>query len=595
LLTYNTLLSLIRKYSDATAGNVNRPLTELFDNVEFVKALVDDALLGSGLMAYDQTIDSTLLVGDAVYYDEATGTYKGALAGAEVVNDDVRLTAASRVVGLVYYKHDATTADLLLLGYKTLDLTDALADDALTVGPYYLSTVSAGKLTATRPAICVPVLQHLGQNQVLVSPQVRELWHEHQHYKFTLHARPAGEHTPPGLGDPHVIVNPDEGQRGWLPASHASFGGNAPAGARFGYNLAADPKLAGLWPPVPQSAYLEMDRGEDASMGFQGVPLGSHRLAVIDAHGIWWMSDCYGDVPWPTEYDSSADDPDVSDTSYESECPRELGFGLQLWFSRVQFATSRAVVTSLTSSDPRLRVLCATTDQPASSGPLRLVLDLLFQLSSTTDDTSALAVKTLDEEGKLVRGPVVSRLRSGNARLTVTSSEEADADNNRFGDLILTVNPLETLELPVQLVRVSGVSQEFYPDLYLGFPAGRASEIRGRIDIPVDVEADTITLALKTWLLGRSAGTLPALTAAYRIVGRPSAGLTTPVAFPLTDTAWTVTTSAAVGANEYVEASSATIEVSPGDTVFFSLVRAASDGYSGELGLIRQFGLLALS
>ena len=46
------------------------------------------------------------------------------------------------------------------------------------------------------------------------------------------------------------------------------------------------------------------------------------------------------------------------------------------------------------------------------------------------------------------------------------------------------------------------------------------------------------------------------------------------------------------GANEAVEALSAAFSVTPGDIVYVKLERNPADGYSGELGIMQQVGVL---
>jgi hypothetical protein len=45
-------------------------------------------------------------------------------------------------------------------------------------------------------------------------------------------------------------------------------------------------------------------------------------LVVLDANGIWWLSDCHNDAPWPATYDSAVSEPPLSE-GY-AECPRQL-------------------------------------------------------------------------------------------------------------------------------------------------------------------------------------------------------------------------------------------------------------------------------
>jgi hypothetical protein len=102
-------------------------------------------------------------------------------------------------------------------------------------------------------------------------------------------------------------------------------------------------------------------------------------------------------------------------------------------------------------------------------------------------------------------------------------------------------------------------------------------------------------LALRFLILGRAAGALPTLTVTARRVARPAAGLTVPANLPLAAAEFAVTVATAAtltAANQYVEALATPFAVVPGDVVFFSVSRAASDGYASELGLLSQSGVL---
>ena len=71
------------------------------------------------------------------------------------------------------------------------------------------------------------------------------------HYRFKLEPQPAGIPNDPDNNQKHSIVTADANLPGWLPADDISFQGMAPAGAKFGYNLAKHPELASAFPPLP--------------------------------------------------------------------------------------------------------------------------------------------------------------------------------------------------------------------------------------------------------------------------------------------------------------------------------------------------------
>ncbi len=593
-MAFEQFLQLVKNGEPVTAGVTNRAPAQIDRNVRYLWDLVQAANLGSTVYARKVTVEADAQKGMPVYYDQSAQQFKRALA--RVATDPgtgvVETAASSHVFGLVSYKHNATLADVLLYGYAELDLTAAVSG-AVAAGLYYLSGVTAGRLVRQRPPVSVPVCRVAG-DKVFVNPQLVDFLDRHTHYRFRLECLPAGDVTPPVAGDRHVITDPDDSLPGWLPAGHAVFDGKAPSGAKFGYNFTAHPALANAWPPLPVGqSHLEWSKGIDGDVGFTGVPAD---LCVVNKDGIWWMSDCYGDVPWPAFWDTT---PGVgtSLTEIVGECPRDLYMELALWFTKVNFATDNTVVTSLRSLDKRLVVQCGD-GSAGVAGDLTIDLDLGL-LVNPTAVRGATVLKTL-EEGTFRKGPVTEGVYRLTDNVTLVSDlptvkrvpGDASSQDVYQGLVGISVAPESTLELPILLTRLDGASEEFYQDImYLGLAAGEESGFRSKVVVPSTFGLPDPTLALRLVLIGRSAGTLPQLTVTARRVPRA----TTPAALPLTGAEFSVTiiTTQAVTANQYVEVTGTGFTVAPGDTVFFWVRREDDDAYAGEVGVIQQSGVLS--
>jgi hypothetical protein len=283
------------------AGTTGRPLRQIEQNVLALRNQLELALLGQVLIARDIDIDPSVQPGQPVYWNAENARAEAALASLEFDTTLQTLvgTAKSQVLGLLMQKTGSTSGDIVLFGWLSLDITNALDSQPLQTGRYYLSAQNPGILLSSRASLSVPVLYADGTGNVLVFPQWREWAEDHEHFRISLNCIPAGDHLPPDVGQRHTITNPDTALAGWLPASHAIFGGHAPPGAAFGYNINAHPALKRLFPPLPPSACtLIWDKGIDATGGTE-VPI---TLAVVDRYGIWWLSNCYGDVPWPADF-----------------------------------------------------------------------------------------------------------------------------------------------------------------------------------------------------------------------------------------------------------------------------------------------------
>lgn len=576
------------------AGVDGRPTRDLEARTAYLKDRMDAAELGRAVFDRDAALAPGLVAGCPVYWDDGAQRYAAAYAGWAVDAAGVVAPApAALVVGLLYAKTSDTLGAVVLSGrVDALDLTAVVVGGEVRAGPLWLSG-DPGLLTwspvPTGPLVAVAD----GAGGVFVTPSFKGFVEDHTHYRHELVCRPAGTHVAPAPGDRHAIADADADRPGWLPADHPVFGGRAPSVAAWGYNLRADPALRRLWPPVPLAAAgLVWDKG--AGGGGVEVPLGVTGLCVVDRNGLWWTSDCYGDVPWPTDLDTAVSS--SASSSARPECPRDEQMRLAVYFTRMAFLTDRTVVTSLApAAGSPIRVLDCD-GAAASTGALVLALDGEFALEGTTEP-GHLVVKS-QSGSKFLRGPVVEALRAdpdGSVELTATATRAA-ADDAAVTEYLGTVTVKANLEpgerlLLTQVVDLADVRQRTYLDLMaLGFPAGQAATARVKLAVPTANLPASPRLKIRVQVWGRTAGTLPDLTFAYRVVPRP-AGLT-PAAVPTADTAGTLACSAAVGADEYVEAETDDFAVAAGDTVQFTVGREAADGYAGEVLLLDVTGVL---
>lgn len=600
---YTELIEFISNGEVVDSAITNRPTRQLDGNVRYLRDLLDAVIEGQTLIARSVTIKSDVKTGQPVFWNASTLQFEQGLATVDVdtATGLFATTASSQVRGIVLTKITATSADILLAGMAEVNLTEAV-DGPIEAGLYYLSSSKRGLMTKTRPPIGIPVLNidevgtTAGKWVVYVNVQFTDFIEGHRHYKSALVVAPAGTTTPPTVGQRHTVTSADSSVEGWLPADDAVFAGKAPAGAAFGYNLSVG-TLGTLWPPIPvDSAYLELDRGEDSLRMGMGVPLGQAGLALIDTNGIWWMSDCYGDVPWPTLLDTTIEESESVSVSV-IECPRDLDMRLTLYFYKPVFTNENTAVLSLRGKPGSgLTFRCVGTDTEKQTGHLEADLDLDLAVASNTEPGHLVFKRLADNQ--FYRGPVISSITPGSSLVQITSTVAPGEAGEFYGPVTIDVNTdIDATEFPVNTVRLDGAEQEFYEDvLALGFSASRAAAFRGRIDVPSHVAIAAGTkMKLRFWTMGRAAGTLPAavFTVSYRKLSQPGTVLTTKVALPTTDTALAMTTTATLdNPDEYVLMESDAFDISSGDSVLFSLSRSAPDGYSGELHILRQRGVL---
>jgi hypothetical protein len=601
-VTFKNNLTLIQDGEAVSAEVANRPLIELLGNTAYLRSWLAAMSGGSALFLRSQPIDPTVLVGQPVYWNRDNFRFEAARLEPAMTTEDPVVAEPGQVWGILHSKLTTDVGIILLYGYAEMDLTlavDELVAGEVPAGTWYLAPFAPGTLTRTRPTLAVPVLRTFGSNQVHVSPTFQDFEGKHRHYAVPLSMYPAGETAPPIPGDPHVITAPNNALPGWLPATDPIFGGNAPLGAVFGYNILMDPAVRRVFPPLPaNAAAVIMQRPSVYDVAGDRPAYGQQLFedtVVVNSDGIWWMTDCYDSVPWPTLLDTAA----VPGPPPPACDPQAKQYSLMLYMNRLLFSNDNAYVQSLQSTDPRLRVYCRGTTTPSSTGHLDLALDLGF-LVLPPDTRGHIVLKGFDPATQTFSsGSVLEAVRAGTSNVTITGGTSVIIDGlqYRVGPVSIGVVAESQRELTSQLVRLDGVTEESFPVLYLGMPNTNTTSLVMKFDVPTLVPANML-FQLRLQLLGRAAGTLPPLTLEYYTVGRPPNGLITPIPVSQAFLPLTLPVATVVAANQAVEAISHSITVQPGDSVYLRITRTPSsllDGYNGEVGIMRQVGVLSLS
>lgn len=581
---FPSVVNLIVDGQPVSAPVTNRPLSQLAQRTISLEQKIDEALIGSAIFAREASVTAETVPGMAVYFTN-DGVYTPAKAIIAFDETGIALGVAETafVQGVVQYKHNSTQADVVLVGRMSLtaaQLQAIQADGAVHTGQMFLSATVDGKIQPQQPPIGIPVCYVSGPDAdnvytMFVNPAPRDILENHIHYRVDLTPAPAGTPNSPSEGQTHSVTSPDTAQKGWLPASHAIFNSQAPVGSKFGYNIAADPVLNKLWPPIPANSTFVAQNGIGLAMS------GDVPMVVVNEFGIWWMTDCYSKAPWPVGYSSSS--------SYSSTCPYPDPMRLELWFLRNVFKNSESMVTSLVAADATIAIT-DTLGRPRSTGNLKIKANLALSTSDTTP--GYLAVK--DVSGlTLKRGIVTEGVRSLSEAITVVGTTVVDADGAdtgyKGGQVTLDfIDPSNTREGGLDLIQVSEVLVSEYEDtLFYEMPEGIASSIRGRVRLPSTGITSGTQLTFYFLVLSRTSGVLPTLSMQYRIISNPIS-LLTPAALPTSDTTMASLDfgSGTVAANAYLAITSDAISVNPGDLIFFTLSRTNSDGYNGGVGIL---------
>lgn len=600
------------------ANIVNRPDAALETRTNYLKDRLDAAALGQALFDVDATVAEDVLEGQPVFWNAQTQRYEQAVVAVapDPVTQNIVAQPSTDCLGLVYRKKTNNLADIVLRGIVKLPSITNAIPSPITAGRYYLSTAQPGKLVKERPAAPVSICHVLGAKDncaadpwVVVSPQIHDFLSDHVHYRFELFAQPigavsvAGERcqiTPPFDLDVNTAT-------GWLPANHESFAGQAPAGAAFGYNLKAHTQLDKVWPPVPVAAAAVLwDKGENRTGAFE-VPLGSDGLVVLNASGIWWMSDCVNDVPWPDTPVTS------SSTSAGIECPRDERMRVIVVFLRMLYANDKNVVTSLYAESSSPLQITNCNNESATTGDLKIDLNLQL-LVEPGDSLGGRALKEITDNNTFKRGWLTEGLFSASDAIVLTGGNTRAPTNaektafNITGDSTLIHqglvrvafnDPALEREIAPQIIRLSDVIERLYYDVpYLAFPQGQESAVRLRFNVPNSGLSSSLQMAVVAQLLSRAngAGGLPQLDVSYRRLPRPAGDAAVDLNRFDDAAALALNYTNAIAADKVVEVTTAAFTVAPGDTVLVTISRPAGNtvAYTGEIGLLRVAGVVSV-
>jgi len=588
---WRTKVQFVRDGEPVSGSTVSRPDSDLALRSEYLKTRVDEAELGESLVAHAVPCDPALQAGEGVYWDASRSRFGRCLSASvrDVATGMPDAAPSAQFLGLCIDKLDAPNTADIVVGGRTRT-APALISGSPTPGRYYMSPSDPGKFTKTRPTSGLPVLFFDG-HWSYVSQQPQGLLDNHTHRTFDLVCRAAG--TPVLISEIHHIADPDPTLAGWLPADHPVFEGKAPEIAVFGYNLAKHPDLQAIWPPVPlESIRLDWDYARTLG-GALMIPHGEGGLYVADSNGLWWLSSCYGDVPW-SEAPDLIPPTEIGSSSGFGSCPRAESMRLVL--SCIDPAGAGAgMVNSLRPANGSPMRVTDESGNNATRGNLLIDIDWGASITYDTLLREGSAVKEIDVDGHLKSGPILTGIKAGTS-VTLAGGETFVDGVDTYRKGLVTINAQVgglPRELSSQLVRLQDAEEGFVDALgvhYITLPAGRSASFISRFDIPPDGLPGSVVMVLRGHVYTGTTGTFPTITATVRIIPRPSPPSSGSVVLGSTSSsAWTFPVSGRTAtAGRMIEVETATpIAVTAGSVVLVTLSRASGDGFGGEVGFIR--------
>lgn len=567
-MAYTKNISYITPGEPVSASVTNRPARQIAQRTDHLRGILDAIEAGQALVLREVPVEEEVRVGSPVYWNAETSRLERSYvsASARCNTGDMELDTCASCLGLISYKHSATSADLVMFG--VVDLPEIRDFIPAGSGRFYLGT-NPGAMTLERPPIPCVVGTILGPTDacdtrmnVYVHPGDGERVFRHVHYS-------------------HTLI-----KSFWKAASAFE---KAPSGAVYGYSVAEDDDLRSVFPPIPiESCSFTIDwdgnmpsDAEDSviaeTFGAREIPINvENALIRVNNDGIWWMSDSL--------------QPDMETNSPDTQPYR--AFRVSIHYSRITYGNQNVYVTRLQpdTGQPFRFVNCY--GEEAKSGDLYAQFTLASEKVETTDLTGT-SLKQINEQWQQEIVPTIHAIRAAGNGLRF-SGTDYEYGGVKYKCGLVTVKSLpysDDYELRPQIVKLAeSLESEYNGIQYLGLPYSRTSSFTMKMEVP-GVFGENLKLKMRFTFLSKLAGTYPELTLSYMRLPRPKSGavsLTGRTAF----TTCGLDTNISVQTNSIFEVESDEIAVDEGDTLIFMLKRVASSAYASDAGVIRATGIL---
>lgn len=429
-----------------SAADVNPVITTLANRDQFLFEQLNSYSDKTILLSYNQPIIETTAPGQPVYFDTTSGQpiLRPAQGGFLSTSTPAHLEPApsAYVFGIVRQIYSGTSSDPVMYGdvyvrglvngndddypITFLNILDTESGNevggTLPPGPLYLSSTEPGKLTIFPSGAAIFVGYYLGNNQLVLAPNIDSLNQLYFNYRMYLLAATAG--TPNAIDDTHWNISHSispasdmANKVGWVNATDATIvlGITPPTNALFYYNLPTNEVILETTEDNTQLYYLTAEQKNDAMLLKQALPAypGAYTMLfangvlqtmndvdhnegayIIDENGIWWCLNTTGYVPWATD---------------------SAPLITQLLITKLNPNYEDSVVTSLTSGNEAISI----TNQdggPATTGDL--TIKLLLPITNVAGSGSGQAIQSIsfDQTGgntTTVTTPVINQIQQG--------------------------------------------------------------------------------------------------------------------------------------------------------------------------------------
>ena len=524
--TYPPTVSVLSDGEKVNSGITNRPLNQLVDRTDYLKARLD-ALQDSlqVVTAFDQEVGDLVLPSQIVYFDVTSGKLQPAVAELTASGAPPTYVPTKRnfVVGIatnIRGVPGSKICDLFIRGRipaGKVTATNLVETTAIVlVGkPYYLTIKPSevGRCSSVVPGLRVLIGLFDDTGAFFLDPDIQSLGEDHVHFQFSL------DNTKWSDTGPSAVLT---GTPTFTTTTQSVTG----AGTLFTSEVAPGDAIRldadGLWYQV--DAVLS-DTSLVLTVPYAGAGgSGAGSVAV----GPWLYPGTELDPFPPIPFESTVltlnghilefgtdffVDTDGVHLEILAGAPTDDGLSEFQLFYTFPLGQSSAGVTALKTGTDNLRIENCSPGGPPTTGNLKIShiqkIDLLSESQLTGRAIKTLGVDPITGHLLLRTGPVVEKILPGSG-LSITPSDGS-------GTVTLSVTGAAELLSPIPSIVLRNAKESIHNlTSYIEMPEGVRSAFFGKLRLPATLDT-TKTLDFVFEMLGEVGVTISAANAIFEM------------------------------------------------------------------------------
>lgn len=486
-----------------TASTFNTSFQNIGDQIDTLKGSIRDVQTKSATVLSGITLESSdISIGDVVYFSNEDHKFHKALCATHTTIAGMRVSNDSMQVAGIVSSKNGTLGSITVDGYYegplSIENVDSRTESEL-INIYYLSSATPGyicpavtktttdeNIVTTPEPISIPICTvtsvTMDNNSsgtttytAIVKPQWFSFAERHKHYKWDLVAAPTSDFTAGAAIWYSAQESSHPACEGWVIEQ-----GTINSTEYYAYYNIAASSFSDYWPPVPLNGALLMWRVNPSSTANMSpsVTVIPSDFYLMTAEGIYWLNQDY--APFNTSCSYSYSDDVLTVT--KDNVTQDINDYESLYWTSPIYNENNTIVESITAQSP-ITIKNENGDN-VSSGDVIIGLDYGLT-TATSSDTGTTAIKTINDDGTLNAGPVLTGIQSASSNL-VLSGNTISGTQYKYGLVTASLKTsTSNQEVGIDTVHLQNAKESILNgNISLVLPSAVTSSISGRVTVP---------------------------------------------------------------------------------------------------------------